>query len=72
MREPKRYLQCCRCHAWRRKVVELIDPKDEIPYLYCVPCAEKWSLRISFRRRQALPFWRHADDPAMSFLAVLR
>lgn len=68
----KAYLVCERCGKARRKAVELTDPKDEVPRLFCVPCAEKRALAISFGRRQAIPHWRHADDPEMLFLTILR
>ena len=69
-RPPKKYLQCATCAAIRRSVVEITDPKDETPRLYCRPCAQKRVMAIVFKGRQPLLRWRHADDAVMTFLSV--
>lgn len=69
-RPPKRYLPCAGCGAVRRRAVEITDPKDETPRLYCRPCAQKRTLAIVFKGRQPVVRWRHADEPVMTFLTV--
>lgn len=71
-RQPKAYLPCAACAAQRRNVVEVTDPKDEIPRLYCRPCAQKQVMAMVFKGRQPLLRWRHADDDVMFFHAVWR
>ena len=68
----KRQLPCDACGRVRRKAIEVTDPKDETPHLYCQPCAKDRVLRITFKGRQPLLRWRHADEPAMMFLTIWR
>ena len=68
--ELKRQLKCEDCDKGRRRVVEVTDPKDEIPRLYCRRCAERRVLEITFKGRRPLLRWRHADEPTMTFLTV--
>lgn len=68
----KRQLVCEGCHKTRRRCIEVTDPSDETPRLYCQPCAKDRVLRITFRGRQPILRWRHADEPAMMFVTVWR
>lgn len=71
-RAEQRYLECCNCHVCRRNVIEVTDPRDETPRLFCRRCAERKVLAVTFKGRQPLVRWRHADDGVMAFLAVWR
>ena len=68
----KEYLPCAKCNVLRRKVIEVTDPRDEEPRLYCRKHAMEKVLAINFSGRQPVLRWRHADDDAMFFLTVTR
>ena len=68
---PKNYLACEMCGTRRRRVIELTDPRDETPRLYCRPCSGKQLLTLAFKGRQPLARWRHADEPAMLLMAEI-
>ena len=66
----RRHLPCNDCGKLRRKVIEVTDPKDETPRLYCQRCAQKQITAIAFQRRLPSLCWRHSDDAAMGLLTV--
>ena len=61
---------CERCAHARRAAVEFIDPKTEEPRLYCQRCAERAALGYIFKRQLPQARRVHADDPALTFVAV--
>ena len=66
----RRLLMCERCAHARRAAVEFIDPKTEEPRLYCQRCAERAALGYIFKRQLPQARRVHADDPALTFVAV--
>ena len=68
----KRQLVCEGCGKTRRKGIEVTDPKDEVPRVFCQSCAKDRVLRVTFKGRQPVLRWRHADEPTMIFLTVWR
>ena len=66
----RRLLVCERCGHTRRAAVEIIDPKTEELRVYCERCAERAALGYIFKRQLPQARRVHADDAALTFVAV--